>query len=60
MGGDGETAAMAQVVLEKVSKVYPGGVKAVGEWFPMRDRALAIGIFNAGTAVGSVAAAPIR
>lgn len=38
---------------------FTGGVKAVGEWFPMRDRALAIGIFNAGTAVGSVAAAPI-
>ena len=38
---------------------FTGGVKAVGEWFPMRDRALAVGIFNAGTAVGSVAAAPI-
>jgi len=38
---------------------FTGGVKAVGEWFPMKDRALAIGIFNAGTAVGSVAAAPI-
>jgi ACS family hexuronate transporter-like MFS transporter len=38
---------------------FTGGVRAVGEWFPMRDRALAIGIFNAGTAVGSVAAAPI-
>jgi ACS family hexuronate transporter-like MFS transporter len=38
---------------------FTGGVKAVGEWFPMRDRALAIGIFNAGTAFGSVAAAPI-
>ncbi|MBM3861334.1 MAG: MFS transporter [Verrucomicrobia bacterium] len=38
---------------------FTGGVRAVSEWFPMRDRALAIGIFNAGTAVGSVAAAPI-
>lgn len=38
---------------------FTGGVKAVGEWFPMRDRALAIGIFNAGTALGSVAAAPL-
>ena len=38
---------------------FTGGVKAAGEWFPMRERALAIGIFNAGTAVGSVAAAPI-
>ncbi|MEI8288023.1 MAG: MFS transporter [Verrucomicrobiota bacterium] len=38
---------------------FTGGVKAVGEWFPMRDRALAIGIFNTGTAIGAVAAAPI-
>ncbi|MEI7729853.1 MAG: MFS transporter [Verrucomicrobiota bacterium] len=38
---------------------FTGGVRAVAEWFPMRDRALAIGIFNAGTAFGSMAAAPI-
>src|SRR5512133_241102 len=38
---------------------FTGGVRAVSEWFPMRDRALAIGIFNSGTAIGSMAAAPI-
>src|SRR5512143_1801764 len=38
---------------------FTGGMRAVSEWFPMRDRALAVGIFNAGTAIGSVAAAPI-
>lgn len=38
---------------------FTGGVRAVTEWFPMRDRALAVGIFNAGTAFGSMAAAPI-
>jgi ACS family hexuronate transporter-like MFS transporter len=38
---------------------FTGGVRAVSEWFPMKDRALAIGIFNAGTAFGSMAAAPI-
>ncbi|MCX6916608.1 MAG: MFS transporter [Verrucomicrobia bacterium] len=38
---------------------FTGGVRAVSEWFPMRDRALAIGIFNAGTALGSMAAAPV-
>ena len=32
---------------------FPAGVKAVSEWFPMRERALAVGIFNAGTAVGA-------
>ena len=38
---------------------FPGGVKAATEWFPMRERALAVGIFNAGTALGSALAAPI-
>jgi MFS transporter, ACS family, aldohexuronate transporter len=38
---------------------FPGGVKAVSEWFPMRERAMAVGIFNAGTALGSAMATPI-
>ena len=38
---------------------FPAGVKAVSEWFPMRERALAVGIFNAGTAVGAAIAAPL-
>jgi ACS family hexuronate transporter-like MFS transporter len=37
----------------------PGGVKAVTEWFPVRERALAIGIFNAGTALGAALAVPV-
>ena len=38
---------------------FPGGVKAVSEWFPMRERALAVGIFNAGTALGGAVAVPV-
>ncbi|RPI19078.1 MAG: MFS transporter, partial [Acidobacteria bacterium] len=38
---------------------FPGGVKGVAEWFPMRERALAVGIFNSGTAIGSAIALPI-
>lgn len=38
---------------------FPAGVKAVSEWFPMRERALAVGLFNAGTAVGAGLAAPL-
>lgn len=38
---------------------FPAGVKSVSEWFPMRERALAVGLFNAGTAVGAGLAAPI-
>ncbi len=36
---------------------FPGAVKAVAEWFPKKERALATGIFNAGTNVGVVVAA---
>jgi len=38
---------------------FPAGVKAVSEWFPMRERAMAVGIFNAGTAIGAALAAPL-
>jgi ACS family hexuronate transporter-like MFS transporter len=33
---------------------FPGAIKTVAEWFPTRERALATGIFNAGTNVGAV------
>src|SRR5687767_12138251 len=33
---------------------FPAGIKAVAEWFPKRERALAIGIFNAGTNIGAI------
>lgn len=35
---------------------FPGAVKTVAEWFPQKERALAIGIFNAGSNVGAVIA----
>jgi len=35
---------------------FPAAVKSVAEWFPKRERALAVGIFNAGTNVGAVLA----
>lgn len=38
---------------------FPAGLKVVSEWFPMRDRALAVGIFNAGTALGNAVAVPV-
>lgn len=33
---------------------FPGAIKTVAEWFPVRERALATGIFNAGTNVGAI------
>lgn len=38
---------------------FPASVKAVSEWFPMEERALAVGIFNSGTALGSAVAVPV-
>ena len=35
---------------------FPSAIKAVAEWFPRRERALATGLFNAGTNVGALVA----
>src|ERR1700747_1871627 len=34
--------------------VFPASIKTVAEWFPRQERALATGIFNAGTNVGAI------
>ena len=38
---------------------FPAATRAVAEWFPVNDRATAMGIINGGTAVGAVAAPPL-
>ena len=35
---------------------WPGAVKSNGEWFPVRERAIAQGIFNSGASIGNVIA----
>lgn len=35
---------------------FPAAIKAVAEWFPQRERALAAGIFNSGSNIGAIAA----
>lgn len=35
---------------------FPAAIKTVAEWFPKRERALATGIFNAGSNVGAILA----
>ena len=32
---------------------YPAGVKTVGEWFPKKERSLAIGILDSGSTIGA-------
>jgi MFS transporter, ACS family, hexuronate transporter len=34
--------------------VFPASLKAAAEWFPRKERALATGVFNAGTNVGAL------
>src|SRR6266403_4646513 len=34
--------------------LFPASLKCVAEWFPKTERALATGIFNAGTSVGAI------
>jgi ACS family hexuronate transporter-like MFS transporter len=38
---------------------FPAATRAVAEWFPSGERATAMGIINAGTAVGGVIAPPL-
>jgi len=38
---------------------FPAATRAVAEWFPSHERSAAMGIMNAGTAVGGVVAGPL-
>ncbi|MGM5470633.1 MFS transporter [Flavobacteriaceae bacterium LMO-SS05] len=38
---------------------WPGAVKSNAEWFPVKERAIGQGIFNAGASLGSVVAPPL-
>ena len=38
---------------------WPGAVKSNAEWFPIKERAVAQGMFNAGASIGSVIAPPL-
>ena len=38
---------------------WPGAAKTVAEWFPARQRALGMAIFNSGAAIGSIVAPPL-
>ena len=33
---------------------FPSSLKAVSEWFPQNERALAVGVFNAGSNIGAI------
>ncbi len=47
-------AIMRIVLALGESGTYPAALAAASEWFPRRERALAIGIFNAGANLGAI------
>jgi len=49
----GFTAARAGLGFGEAG-VFPASIKSVAEWFPRKERSLAIGIFNAGSNVGAI------
>lgn len=38
---------------------FPAAIKSVAEWFPKKDQALAIGIFNSGATISSIIGPPL-
>ncbi|MEO8660242.1 MAG: MFS transporter [Bryobacteraceae bacterium] len=38
---------------------WPAGIRVVTEWFPVKERALASGIFNSGSSIGALLATPM-
>ena len=38
---------------------YPAGIKVISEWFPARDRGMAVAILNLGPGIGAAVAPPI-
>ncbi|MDX1940862.1 MAG: MFS transporter [Saprospiraceae bacterium] len=51
----GFMAARASLGLGEAGN-FPAAIKAVAEWFPKKERALATGIFNSGANIGAVVA----
>jgi ACS family hexuronate transporter-like MFS transporter len=51
----GFSAARAALGLTE-SANFPGSIKTVAEWFPQKERAVATGVFNAGTNMGAIVA----
>src|SRR5467141_1839412 len=38
---------------------WPGAAKTIAEWFPIKQRAFGMAIFNSGAAIGSIVATPL-
>lgn len=57
--GLGSLSALRFVLGAGEAGNWPGAAKVIAEWFPARERAFAMGIFNSGVTVGSIVAPPL-
>ncbi|WP_322027990.1 MFS transporter [Burkholderia sp. BCC1977] len=58
-GGWVSLAALRAVKGAADAAAIPAGMKIVSEWFPNREKSVAVGYFNAGTSLGSLLAPPV-
>ncbi len=58
-GGWGMLAFFRGLLGVSEAAAIPAGIKAVNEWFPLRERSVAVGWFNAGTSLGAMLAPPL-
>ncbi len=58
LAGSWQTFSVARLALGLSEAAnFPAAIKATAEWFPKKERALAAGIFNAGSNIGIIVAA---
>lgn len=58
-GGWMSLAALRGLMGLSEAVAIPAGMKVVAEWFPDREKSVAVGYFNAGTSLGSLLAPPL-
>ncbi|EKS70654.1 MULTISPECIES: MFS transporter [Caballeronia] len=58
-GGWVSLAALRGLMGLSEAVAIPAGMKVVAEWFPNREKSVAVGYFNAGTSLGSLFAPPL-
>jgi MFS transporter, ACS family, hexuronate transporter len=58
-GGWGSLAAFRGLLGLTEAAAIPAGIKAISEWFPAKERSVAVGFFNAGTSIGALLAPPL-
>src|SRR6201988_1430957 len=58
-GGWGSLAFFRGLLGLSEAAAIPAGIKSISEWFPAKERSVAVGYFNAGTSLGALFAPPL-